>query len=280
MPEHVTIVFEISWGFQEGQLLKHMAPATEKKPTNDYEKRVWSIDGLTIKLYEKKLVVQGALNYNTKEYLRGLRDISGLTLDGKNAVTWLQVFPSRHNAILCPLCRETSLTIHGEMEGLDIVFKGECGHKNNLRPPIFMLTNRILPDINLLISKSLSRLIELGYFEGFEVVFPEFILDVVDQFKGPSRKDAVSDELTNLGELEKRGKISLNNLTAIPLTIDPSSMKDEDKIILELAQLTNSVLLTADDLLKQRAVLQERPTIYISPDDFGKLKIVEKVRIP
>lgn len=260
--------------------MKHMAPATEKKPTNDYEKRVWSIDGLTIKLYEKKLVVQGALNYNTKEYLRGLRDISGLTLDGKNAVTWLQVFPSRHNAILCPLCRETSLTIHGEMEGLDIVFKGECGHKNNLRPPIFMLTNRILPDINLLISKSLSRLIELGYFEGFEVVFPEFILDVVDQFKGPSRKDAVSDELTNLGELEKRGKISLNNLTAIPLTIDPSSMKDEDKIILELAQLTNSVLLTADDLLKQRAVLQERPTIYISPDDFGKLKIVEKVRIP
>ncbi len=280
MPEHVTLVFEISWGFKEPQLLKHMEVAVGKKPTNEYEKRVWSIDGLTIKLYEKKLVVQGGLNYHTKEFLRGLREISGLSLDGKNAMTWLQIFPSRQNAILCSECKETSLTIQGGMEGLDIVFKGECGHKNNLRPPMFMLTNRILPDINILISKSLSRLVELGYFDEFEIVVPEFILDLVDQFKGPSRKEAVSEELSSLRELEKAGKVKLNNLTGIPLSIDASTLKDEDKVILELAQLTNSVLLTSDKLLKERAVLQDRPTVYVSPDDYGKLKVIEKVRIP
>ncbi len=279
MPEHVTLVFEISWGFQESQLLKQMEIALERKPTNAYEKKVWSIDGLTIKLYEKKLVVQGGLNYHTKEFLRGLRNISGLALDGKNAAIWLQVFPSRHNAVLCPECKETSLTIGGEIEGLDMVFKGECGHKNNLRPPMFMLTNRILPDVNILISKSLSRLVGLGYFDRFEVVVPEFILDLIDEFKGPSRKDAVSDELVSLRALEKEGKININNLTGLPLTID-SSLQEEDKVILELAQLTNSVLLTSDRLLKERAVLQERPTIYISPDDYGKIKVIEKVRTP
>ena len=280
MSEHVTLVFDISWGFQEPHLLKHMDIANQKKPSSIYEKKAWSINGLTIKLYEKKLVVQGGLNANTKEFLRGLKDVPGLTLDGKNAAEWLQIFPSRHNAVLCPECKETSLTITGEMEGLDIVFKGECGHKNKLRPPMFMLTNRILPDINILISKTLSRLIDLGYFDRFEVVFPEFILDVIDQFKGPSRKDAVSDELTSLRASEKDGKIALNTLTGLPLTIDASILKDEDKVILELAQLTNSVLLTSDKVLKQRAALQERPTIYVSPDDYGKIKVIERVRTP
>src|SRR5437899_9113254 len=91
MPEHVTLVFEISWGFQELRLLKHMAIAIDKKTTSSYEKKVWSINGLTIKLYEKKLVVQGGLNYNTKEFLRGLKDIPGLALYGKNVATWLQI---------------------------------------------------------------------------------------------------------------------------------------------------------------------------------------------
>ena len=280
MPDHVTLVFELSWEFQEDLLLKQMALATEKKPISEYEKRVWTIDGLTIKLYQKKLVVQGGLNYDTKEYLRNLRSVPGLTLDGKNAAMWHQIFPSRHNAILCRECMETSLLIHGEMEGLDIVFKGECGHKNNLRPPMFVLTNRVLPDINMLISKTLSRLVELGYFDGFEVVFPEFILDVIDEFKGPSRKEAVSQELASLSNLDKMGRIKLNTLAGLPMTIEASILKDEDKVILELAQLTNSVLLTSDKVLKDRAVLQERPAIYVSPEDFGKIKVIERVRTP
>jgi len=280
MSEHVTLVFDISWGFEEPALLKLMEIAVQKKPSSSYERKAWSINGLTIMLFEKKLVVQGGLNQNTKEFLQSLKEIPGLSLDGKNVATWLQIFPSRHNAVLCPECKETSLSITGEMEGLDVVFKVECGHKNKLRPPMFMLTNRILPDINILISKTLSRLIELGYFDRFEVVFPEFILDVIDQFKGPSRKDAVSDELTNLRELEKDSKITLNTFTGLPLTIDLSILKDEDKVILELAQLTNSILMTSDKVLKQRAGLQERPTIYVSPDDYGKIKVIEKVRTP
>jgi len=66
MSENVTLVFDVSWGFQEPQLLKHMEIAIQRKTSNTYEKKAWSIDGLTIKLFEKKLVVQGGLNHNTK----------------------------------------------------------------------------------------------------------------------------------------------------------------------------------------------------------------------
>jgi rRNA-processing protein FCF1 len=278
MSESVNIVFEISTGFDESTLLAYMQKAKEEKTKGDYELRVWRIDGLTIKQYERKLVVQGGLNDFTKGFLQGLRGVKGLTLDGKNTIAFVRVFPSKHNAILCQECGGTFLAIQGEIEGLDVVFKNECGHRNNLRPPIFMLNNRILPDLNMLISKSLSRLIHLGYFIGFEVVVPEFLLDVVDQFKGSGNKTAVSAELDDLRALERSGKIRMNSLSALPMQIDTSGFKDEDKVILGLAHLTNSVLITSDKIMKERAVAQERPTVYINPDDFGKIKMIQETR--
>jgi len=280
MPEQLTIVFDITGEFEETALLQLMTKAKEQEPKGKYEKRIWSINGLTVKQYEKSLVVQGSLNDYTKGLLRGLKDIKGLALDEKNAAKLGRVFPSNHNAILCLECKSTSLAIAGRIDGLDIAFTAECGHKNTLKPPLFMVNSRILPDINILISKSLSRLVELGYFVGFEVVVPEFILDVVDQFKGSGNKDAVSSELDMLRALEKMGKIRLNNLAVLPVKIDPSLFKEEDKMILELAQLTNSILLTSDQILKDRSVMQERPTVYIPPEVFGKIKMIQEVRNP
>jgi predicted PilT family ATPase len=103
---------------------------------------------------------------------------------------------------------------------------------------------------------------------------------VVDQFKGSGNKDAVSSELDMLRALEKMGKIRLNNLAVLPVKIDPSLFKEEDKMILELAQLTNSILLTSDQILKDRSVMQERPTVYIPPEVFGKIKMIQEVRNP
>jgi len=280
MSEHVTLVFGISGAFDEGAFLEYMGKANEKKPTGKYEKRVWSINGLTVKQYEKTVVTQGSLNDFTRRFLRDLREVKGLTLDEKNARIFFRIYPTRHNAIMCPDCKSTFLSIHGVMEGLDIVFQGECGHKCDLKPPMFMLTNRILPDISILISKSLSRLVELGYFNGFEVVLPEFILDVVDRFKGSSNKGAVSEQLEDLRALEEAGKIKINNLSALPVKIDSSNFQEEDKVILELSHLTNSILITSDKLLKDRAIMQDRPAVYISPDDFGKIKMIQQVRNP
>ncbi len=280
MSEALTIVFEITGEFDESTLLQLMSKAKVKEPKGEYEKQIWSIDGLTVKQYEKKLVVQGSLNDYTKGLLRGLKEIKGLALDEKNAAVLGRVFPSKHNAILCLDCKSTSLAIEGGIEGLDIAFTGECGHKTALKPPLYMINSRILPDISILISKSLSRLIELGYFNGFEVMVPEFILDVVDQFKGSGNKHAVTSELDSLRALEKLGKIRLNNLSSLPMKIDPSLFKEEDKMILELAHLTNSILLTSDQILKDRSVMQERPTVYVPPDVFGKLKMIQEVRNP
>jgi hypothetical protein len=280
MSESATMVFGISAEFEEPALLAYMNKAKEKRPTGDYEKRVWTINGLTIKQYERKLVVQGSLNDFTRMFLQGLKGLRGLTLNGKNIAAFSRLFPSKHNAILCQECSGTFLAIEGQIEGLDIVFKNECGHRNDLRPPLFMLNNRILPDLNVLISKSLSRLLQLGYFNGFEVVVPEFILDVVDQFKGAGNKTAVSGELDDLRTLERLGKIRINSLSALPIQIDSSGFQDEDRVILGLAHLTNSVLMTSDKIMKERAVVQERPTVYISPDDFGKIKMIHEARTP
>jgi rRNA-processing protein FCF1 len=280
MAEHVTLVLGISAEFDEPSLLKHMTKASQKKPTNEYEKRVWSINGLTVKQYEKKLVVQGTLNSYTKSLLRTIGEVKGLTLDEKNAKIMAQIYPTRHNAMLCPECKDTFFSISGKMEGLDIVFHGECGHRCDLKPPMFMLTSRILPDMDMLISKSMSRLVELGYFNDFEIVVPDFILDVVDRFKGSGKKSALSIELDELRVLEKSGKIKMNSLTGFPVKVDSSTLQEEDKVILGLAHLTNSVLVTSDKVLRDRAVMQERPTVYVSPDDFGKIKMIQQVRKP
>ncbi len=279
MPENVTLTFEFSADFDEQGFLNYMSKAQAKKPTGEYERRVWSINGLTIKQYHKKLVVQGSLNDFTKKFLQGLKRVKGITLDQRNAMKFVQIFPSKHNAILCPVCNDAYLVIEGVVEALEVMFRGECGHRNDLTPPFFMLNARILPDISMLISKSLSRLVELGHLNGFEVILPEFILDVVNQFKRSASKDAVSAEFDSLRALAKEGKIRINTLSTPPIDIS-SPQIDEDRVILDLAHLTNAILVTSDKLFKDRAVMQERPTVYISPDDFGKLKMIQEVRNP
>jgi len=280
MPQNVTLVFERSAEFDESAFLAYMSKASQKKPTGEYEKGSWSINGLSVKQYERKVTVQGSLNDFTKKFLRGLSQVKGLTMDEKNARVFFQIFPTEHNAILCPECHRGVLCVNGEMEGtLDIVFRGECGHKHDTKPPVFTLTNRVLPDISMLTSRSLSRLIELGHFNGFEVVVPNFILSVVDKFKGSSR-GPVSDELSSLRRLEQEGRIRIYNLSGVPVKIDSSNIQDEDGVILGLAQLTNSILITSDGNFKDRAVLQKRPTVYISPELFGKLKTIKEVRNP
>ena len=90
----------------------------------------------------------------------------------------------------------------------------------------------------------------------------------------------MSVELNNLRDLEKKGKIKINNLSTLPIKIDSSNLGEEDRVILELVQLTNSILVTSDKILKDRAIMQERPTVYISPDTFGKIKMIHEVRNP
>lgn len=280
MAESANLVFTVTSEFDRDLLAKYIESykGTSRKITNEYQKAFWSINGLSVVLYEDKLVVQGRLNEFTKLSLRGLRNIKGLTLDSKNAEKFMAMFPVRRNSIVCGKCGKDSLTILGQTEGLDISFKMECRHTCELTAPFLTLNNRVLPDINMIVAKSVSRLINLGRLKGAEIVFPEFILDIVDKFKGSSQKSAISDELDNLGKIAEKGSISINTFHNMPFVYQTKTPEDEDKVILDFAHFTNSFLLTSDKVFKERAVMEGRPTIFVSPDDFGKLKMIKEVR--
>jgi len=278
-PESVNLVFITTSEFEEDILAEYVRDwkGATRKTTNEHQRFFWSINGLSVILYKEKLVVQGRLTEFTRKFIRTLRDIKGLTLDSKNAEKFLKLFPVRQNSIICSKCGKDSLFIKGYIEGLDILFGMECGHKCDLVAPFLTLNNRILPDINVIRAKSVSRLVNLGYLAGAEIVFPEFILDVIDKFKASRFKKAISVELNNLRKLEERGLISINTFSNLPISIEHTS-GDEDKIILDFARFTNSILLTSDEVFKERALMVGHPTIFILPDDFGKLKMIEEVR--
>ncbi|MFQ5816196.1 MAG: hypothetical protein ACE5G7_06835, partial [Candidatus Hydrothermarchaeaceae archaeon] len=85
-----------------------------------------------------------------------------------------------------------------------------------------------------------------------------------------------------LEELEKEDKITIFNPDdgfTVPKNTKEFQQKEDD-IILQIANLTNSILFTGDGNLKHKAFLNKRPTIYIHPKESRQIKIIEKVRHP
>ena len=98
-PDSVNLVFIATSEFEEDILSKYVKgwKGTTKKATNEYQRFFWSVNGLSVILYSEKLVVQGRLNEFTKRFIRGLRDVKGLTLDSENADKYMKLFPVRQN---------------------------------------------------------------------------------------------------------------------------------------------------------------------------------------
>lgn len=234
---------------------------------------------VSIKKYKDKLVVQGQENTNSLRLIQEIDELSCLELDKKNLQKFLQHFPRTHNAILCMNCKKTTTLITGKIKGLDIVFTKECGCIEKMKPPLLMLVKRILPDFNILIGNHLSRFIEWGYFNDFEVVIPDFVMNCLDVL-GKRRKSGIFKELGKLREFKKDGKIEIFNFKDGFNVPDSRKKfeKEEDNIILKIANLTNSILITGDRNLKDKAILENRPTIYIDPQELKKTKITQKVR--
>lgn len=284
MPEQIVIVWEFLPGFSTDLIEKVMEKyrASQRTPTNQFMIQSWKTDGLTVNVFEKKLVVQGTLDEHGKILVQDIAGIEGLRLDAKNQERLAQIFPRRQNAIVCSQCRLPSLLIQSEIAGLEVVFKKECGHADKIKPPFLTLNNRVLPDMNVLVSKALSRFVGLGYFLGFEVVVPQFLMRVIDKYAGKAQKKAISDEIGVLRKLANENRISILNYNdgfPIPSTRERFESEEDDKI-LEIAHLTNSVMITCDGNFKDKALLANRPTIYIQPDMLEQIKIIEEVRTP
>ena len=284
MPEQIVIVWEFLPTFDSELIKKVMEKyrAQPRTPSNQFMLQSWKTDGLTINVFEKKLVVQGLLDEHSKILIQEIAGIEGLRLDAKNQERLAQVFPRRQNAIVCSQCRMPSLLIQSEIAGLEVVFKKECGHADKIKPPFLTLNNRVLPDMNVLVSKALSRFIGLGYFLGFEVVVPQFVMRATDKYAGKAQKKAISEELGVLRKLANQNRISILNYNdgfPVPSSREQFESEEDDKI-LEIAHLTNSVMITCDGNFKDKALLANRPTIYIQPDMLEQIKIIEEVRTP
>jgi len=277
----------ISWGvsprFYRSDLesLLSRYAAVENQPKSEYELGLWKVNGLTIKLYKETLVAQGRNTSTGVEIVHEIKKLNGLSVDQKNQSKLIALRPVAQNALICSQCGEYVYLINSSIDGLDISFKNECGHRNNVNAPFLMSVNRLMPDINILKSRNLSRMIELGFFDNCEILIPDYLMRCIDHYMSGS-KSTVSEELAQLRELEKWGKVKVKTFKDgfdIPASREEFNI-DEDPILLDIADITNSIFITADINCKDQATLRNRPVIFIDHETTKNTKILHELRTP
>ena len=126
---------------------------------------------------------------------------------------------------------------------------------------------RILPDICVLISHTLSRVVELGFLENFGILIPDFVEEIVLILCDGKLKAGFYNEIEKLKELEAKRKIDILYCSyGVDLPENKKKLIDtEDDLILEAAVATESILFTADKGLKDKAISIKQPVMYIPP---------------
>lgn len=278
MGNQLTVTAEVTSIFDKAKLeqLLDSKGASKREIKDQYQEGAWTLGGLSITLYTKKLVIQGKNESHHTSVISEICSLDGLQLDHKNKSLLSSSLPKLHNSTICKDCQKPSLIIEAVIDGLDIKFRRECSHMDKMNTPLLTINNRILPDTNMLISRSLSRLIELGYFDGFEIIIPKFVMNVIDSLGG-EKKSSVTTEITALKNLESNGKISVrdfndknDNMTEL--------LPKEDDVIIEISDLTNSILVTGDGIMKSKAQIKNRPVIFIDARYHLNIKNLNNVR--
>ncbi|MGZ7068476.1 MAG: hypothetical protein ACXVHT_09255 [Methanobacterium sp.] len=123
---------------------------------------------------------------------------------------------------------------------------------------------RILPDICVLISHTLSRLIELEILDGFEILLPDSMNYIVKILCEGRLKAGFYNEIDKLKELEVQRKIDILYCSyEMPeIKTKKELIAREDDLILEIAVITNSILFTSDKALRDKASSVKQPVIY------------------
>ena len=251
--------------------------AEKKSPSNQYINGLWKIGQIQITLYTKTVVIQGKENDYNNKLIELVCKFDGISLNQNNRTTLMNLFPSIHNGILCENCNKVSHLIKTEFKELQCNFHMECTHILNLNHSITMINNRLLPDINILISHSLSRLMELDNFNGFEIIIPGFLLNVVDTIDG-AKKNAVSDEIERIIKLQHSKNIIVKQYSNSLIKFDEEKIKNEDDYIIELSDITNSILITSDNNMKTKATLNQRPVIFIPASYHENIRTLHSTR--
>lgn len=277
----ITLNPEIGGLFELGKFEVFMSSknANTKSTNSEYEMAKWEINGVNISVYEKKIVIQTKKDPAYHSTVKDICDFPGVIMNTENKTKLASMAPKSHNSMLCPTCYGLSRTIVSGTKGLEITFLHECKHENKMTDPILILNNRILPDLNILISNSLSRLIGMGHFDGYEVIIPKFAMRVAETLGG-SKKAGISNEISKLKSLEDEGKIKVMNYGDIDDDESVEKMlSHEDEKLAEISDITNSILVTSDNLFKSNRVLENRPVILIPGDIQEAIKTIHEARV-
>lgn len=110
-------------------------------------------------------------------------------------------------------------------------------------------------------------MVELGFLDGFEILIPDFVEEIVLVLCEGKLKAGFYNEIKKLTELEKDRKIDILYCSyGVDLPENKKKLIDtEDDIILEAAAATESILFTADKCLKDKSVLIKQPVMYVPP---------------
>ena len=179
-----------------------------------------------------------------------------------------------HNSLICGECHHKSnYLINIEVNDDDILFKfNNCHHVTNLNKPLYMVNNRILPDLSVLPSRILTKLVSLGYFKNFEIMIPTFLLDASDKLSSKEVKQGIQNEINTLASFENENLISIYHCR-YERYFPKEELEDiEDNVILKLAHYTNSILFTQDKNLQSKSIIQKRPTIFTIQITMVRLK--------
>jgi len=241
-----------------------------------------------ILIYKNTFMIQGKGINNPNEYVFDLINhilkLRFLTLKGKSKENFQKFLP-KIGIILCNKCGKSSNFVELEIENDKPTFKyNSCDCILNLRNYSFnLINNRLLPDLNVIISDALIRLFDLGFFKDFYVIIPTYILDICDKkLLGKSRQKKINEFIERCVELKNKNFLNIinfkeNEIIKFKEITENNFNQIEDKIFIELSKLTNSFLITSDKSLKTQLLLQDLPLIYLDGAKLGKLKALRKI---
>lgn len=281
----VSITFRKNAHFDDvklGEVIRKYSGICESRTSGSVKKICRFLDHrCTLQEFETKLTIQSVDDFSSNGILYDLSVLKGLTFDGRgNLKKFLQQVRPPNGTFLCLRCAKTS---HGL-----ILSKGDsgfsfrylsCEHEDINGPPMFITRTRLLPDINQLISGNVSRLIDLGFLNNFEILLPTYVTSFVDTCIKGKLKSGFDNELNRLKTLEDIGKITIKRFD-YKIEVNSNDCEresnDEDEKIVYLARLSGSILMTGDRLMKTLANVDDLSTFFI-PQDLDELIKVSSV---
>ena len=136
----ISITAQVSRLFEMSELENKIREkgGQDKEISHNSVVKAWSINGITLILYEKSLVIQAPQSDNNMKIISEIINITGLSINDKSQKILSSAIAKQQNAIVCNDCQKPSFTIVANMEDpLQVRFRKECTHEDFERSSIY-----------------------------------------------------------------------------------------------------------------------------------------------